>query len=39
MNAEQRIEAQASFLAAYEKTANVLTAAEATGIDRTLVYY
>ncbi len=39
MTPKQRIEAQAAFLAAYEKTANVLTAAEVTGIDRTLVYY
>src|SRR6266568_5796833 len=39
MTPAQRIEAQATFLATYEKTANVLTAAESTGIDRTLIYY
>lgn len=36
---EQRIKAQATFLAAYEHTANVLRAAEQAEIDRTLVYY
>ncbi len=39
MSAKQRIEAQAAFLDAYEHTANVLTAAEESGIHRTLVYY
>jgi len=39
MTPAQRIEAQATFLATYEKTANVLTAAEQTGISRVLVYY
>lgn len=36
---KQRTEAQASFLSAYEHSANVLAAAEQVGIDRTLVYY
>lgn len=39
MKAEQRIAAQAMFLAVYEKTASVLAAAEQAEIDRTLVYY
>lgn len=39
MSAEQRIAAQAMFLAAYEETANILAAAEKAEIDRTLVYY
>lgn len=39
MTEKQRIEAQAMFLTAYEKTANVLAAAEQAEIDRTLVYY
>jgi hypothetical protein len=39
MTAEQRIRAQAQFLDAYEKTANVLKAAEQAEVDRTLVYY
>ncbi len=39
MSEKQRIEAQAAFLDAYEHTANVLTAAEESGIHRTLVYY
>ncbi|SRR6266567_6808121 len=39
LTAAERIQAQATFLAIYEKTANVLTAAESTGIDRTLIYY
>lgn len=39
MTAKERQEAQDAFLKAYEKTANILTAAEQVGIDRTLVYY
>lgn len=39
MTTKQREETQQAFLKAYEKTANVLTAAEQVGIDRTLVYY
>ncbi len=39
MTPAQRIEAQATFLATYEKTANVLAAAEQTEISRVLVYY
>src|SRR6266487_1691180 len=39
MTDQQRIEAQAMFLAAYEETASVLRAAERSEIDRTLVYY
>jgi hypothetical protein len=39
MTAEQRDVAQQDFLKAYEKTANILTAAEQVNIDRTLVYY
>ena len=39
MTAEQRIRAQALFLDAYERTANILVAAEQAEIDRTLVYY
>jgi hypothetical protein len=39
MKAQQRIRAQAIFLAVYEHTANIVTAAEQAEIDRTLVYY
>lgn len=39
LTSEQRLKAQAMFLAAYEQTANILTAAEQAEIDRTLVYY
>ena len=39
MTAKQRIAAQAAFLAAYERTANVLRAAEQAEISRILVYY
>ena len=39
MTKQQRIEAQAAFLTAYELCANVVTAAYEVGIDRTLIYY
>ncbi len=39
MTAAQRIRAQAQFLDAYERTANILQASEQAEIDRTLVYY
>jgi len=39
MTSEERKAAQEAFLTAYEKTANILTAAEQVGIDRKLVYY
>src|SRR5260370_341720 len=35
----QRLDAQAAFLEAYEKTANVLRAAEQAEISREIVYY
>lgn len=39
MTSKERKETQEAFLKAYEKTANILTAAEQVGIDRKLVYY
>lgn len=39
MKAKQRLAAQALFLATYERTANVLAAAQEAEIDRRLVYY
>ncbi len=39
MTAKQRLEAQSAFLEAYEKTANILRAAEQAEISREIVYY
>ena len=39
MSDEERAETQTLFLAAYERTANIITAADEVGIDRTLPYY
>lgn len=39
MTAEQRLRAQATFLDAYEHTANILRAAEQAEVSRQLVYY
>ena len=39
MTTEQRLEAQATFLEAYEHSANILRAAEQTEISREIVYY